>query len=158
MRKVENFDHLIVCSMSNKNYPKNPSSSFFYNSTIFNDFSLKYENEYNLKDFLQLLKTNNSILTFHKLKNNEQNTKSKYKEIIDNYINLGKLDIKNNKRKKIKLKHEEIIAKKKITYNDIINFNNCKYCYYLNAFKDESLYSENMNYGIFMHKILEMYI
>ncbi|GIR92691.1 MAG: hypothetical protein CM15mP93_08780 [Thiotrichaceae bacterium] len=65
--------------MSNKNYPKNPSSSFFYNSTIFNDFSLKYENEYNLKDFLQLLKTNNSILTFHKLKNNEQNTKSKYK-------------------------------------------------------------------------------
>ena len=156
--KVENFDHLIVCSMSNKNYPKNPSSSFFYNSTIFNDFSLKYENEYNLKDFLQLLKTNNSILTFHKLKNNEQNTKSKYKEIIDNYINLGNSDIKNNKRKKIKLKHEEIIAKKKITYNDILNFNNCKYCYYLNAFKDESLYSENMNYGIFMHKILEMYI
>ena len=54
--KVENFDHLIVCSMSNKNYPKNSGSSFFYNSTIFNDFSLKYENEYNLKDFLQLLK------------------------------------------------------------------------------------------------------
>jgi len=156
--KVENFDHLIVCSMSNKNYPKNAGSSFFYNSTIFNDFSLKYDNEDNLKDFLQLLKTNNSILTFHKLKNNEQNTKSKYKEIIDNYIDLRNPDIKNKKRKKIKLKHDEIIAKKKITYNDIINFNNCKYCYYLNAFKDESAYSENMNYGIFMHKILEIYI
>ena len=156
--QVENFDYLIICSMSNKNYPKNIGSSFFYNSTIFNDFSLKYDNKDNLKDFLQLLKTNNTILTFHKLKNNEQNTKSKYKEIIDNYINVSNSNVKNNKRKKIILKHEEIIAKKKITYNDIINFNNCKYCYYLNSFKDESVYSENTNYGIFMHKILEMYL
>ena len=156
--QVEKFDYLVICSMSNKNYPKNSGSSFFYNSAIFNDFSLKYDKEDNIKGFLQLLKNNNSILTFHKLKNNEKNSKSKYKEIIDNYTNEKKLNIKNNKRKKIKLKTEEIITKKKITYNDITNFNKCKYCYYLNIFKDESIFSENIHYGMFMHKILEIYI
>ena len=166
---LNDYDKIYINSMSSKNYPRKVLNNFSEKIIIYSDFSIKsnlIEKE-NINDFCRLSKQADKIcLTFHKTDNNEIYSKSKFKILIDHITEISVLEKKENTPKFLKKnKNEDFIyldeTVKFLTYRDIENYIECKYCFYQNkkfrSISDNLLLNKYLIFGNYVHSVIDSY-
>ena len=167
---LSDYDKIYINSMSSKNYPKKVLNNFSEKNIIYSDFSIKsnlIEKE-NIDDFCRLSKQADEIcLTFHKTDNNEIYSKSKFKILIDHIAENSNLEKKGNAKKFLKkTKKEDFIyldeTFKFLSYRDIENYIECKYCFYQNKkfrnINSTLLLNKYLIFGNYVHSIINYYV